>query len=171
MDEAADRLVVEGIVEVGDQRGRTLGYPTANISVTHDALRRDGVWAGLVHLLDEPGSQPLVCAVSVGRRPTFYDKFGPRLLEAHLIGFRGDLYGRRVKVELRKHLRPMRAFDGVDGLVRQLSADVVRAEEWAICEGLGALLSKDGARTRAALAGRTPRDAERSGSYVGALDE
>ncbi|WP_109508534.1 riboflavin kinase [Nocardioides speluncae] len=115
MHDACDRPVVEAVVEVGDQRGCTLGFPTANISVPHDALGRDGVWAGLVHLLDEPGRRPLIAAVSVGRRPTFNDKNGPRFLEAHLIGFQGDLYGRPVKVELCERLRPMRAFDGDDG--------------------------------------------------------
>ena len=77
MQEAPDPLIVEGVVEAGDQRGRELGFPTANLSLAGDAVRGDGVWAGLVRLVDEPDSRPWVAAVSVGRRPTFYDRRGP----------------------------------------------------------------------------------------------
>ena len=133
-------VLVEGVVEHGDQRGRELGFPTANLVVAEDVVRRDGVWAGLVHLLGVPDSQPWISAVSVGRRPTFYDKQSPRLLEAHLIGFRGDLYGRPIRVELHARLRPMRAFESADALVRQLWADVADTQRWAIAHDLGALL-------------------------------
>ncbi len=139
MQKAADPLIVEGVVETGAQRGRELGFPTANLSLAGDAVRGDGVWAGLVRLLDEPDSWPRVAAVSVGRRPTFYDRRGPRLLEAHLLDFRGDLYGRPIRVELCQRLRPMRAFGSVEALVRQLGDDIADARGWAAAAGLEAL--------------------------------
>ncbi|GAA0466665.1 riboflavin kinase [Streptomyces olivaceiscleroticus] len=139
MQEAPDPLIVEGVVEAGDQRGRELGFPTANLSLAGDAIRGDAVWAGLVRLLDEPDSRPWVSAVSVGRRPTFYDRRGPRLLEAHLIDFRGDLYGRPIRVELCRRLRRMRAYGSVEALVHQLGDDVADARGWADAAGLEAL--------------------------------
>lgn len=136
MFKASSHVLIEGVVERGDQRGRELGFPTANIEVGHDVLRRDGVWAGLVHLDDGLVTSPLVAAVSVGRRPTFYDKLGLRLLEAHLLGFSDDLYGQRIRVELCRRLRPMRAFEDADSLVRQLHLDVAGTRTWATEHGL-----------------------------------
>jgi riboflavin kinase/FMN adenylyltransferase len=122
---AAGVIVVRGTVEHGDQRGRQLGFPTANLSLA-DATLVDGVWAGWM----ERGDGPLLpAAVSVGRRPTVYRE-GIRLLEAHLIDFDGDLYGERVTVWLVRHLRSQRRFDGLDALVRQLHRDVARAARW-----------------------------------------
>src|SRR5690606_15677908 len=82
---------VAGIVASGDQRGRQLGFPTANIPLGADDQLADGVYAGW-YLRPDGARHP--AAVSVGRRASFYDA-GVRLLEAHLIDFDGDLYGER----------------------------------------------------------------------------
>src|SRR5688572_25603270 len=120
---------LEGVVEHGDARGRELGYPTANISV-QDMEIRDGVWAGTVNLGPEGPGETYPAAISVGRRPTYYRK-GVRLLEAHLLGYSGDLYGRTVLVTLNLYLRPQRRFHRVDQLVSQIEDDVVCVGAWA----------------------------------------
>jgi riboflavin kinase/FMN adenylyltransferase len=120
------RIVVSGIVEPGDQRGRLLGFPTANLPLTvDDLLVADGVYAGWAHVDD-------ICvatAVSVGRRPTFYADRGMSLLEAHLLDFEGDLYGREMTVELVARLRGQVRFDGPEALRRQLEIDVQRCRD------------------------------------------
>ena len=120
--------VVEGIVEPGDRRGRTLGFPTANIPIAASPAA-DGVWAGLV----ETGSDAfVVAAVSIGMRRTFYPHDGHRLLEAHLLDVNLNLYGRRLRVHLFEHLRCQQAFSTVEALVEQLHSDVGRTREWAL---------------------------------------
>ncbi|WP_432493084.1 riboflavin kinase [Kineococcus gypseus] len=119
-------LEVAGVVEHGDARGRTLGFPTANVAVPAHGLR-DGVWAGTVQV----GQDVHVAAVSVGHRPTYYGREGARLLEAHLLDFSGDLYGREVLVRLHVRLRPQRRFSGSADLVEQLHRDVADTRTWA----------------------------------------
>ena len=121
---------VEGTVVTGDQRGRLLGFPTANVAVP-DQPWRDGVWAATVQI-DPARSGPVhLAAVSVGRRPTYYGRDGVRLLEAHLLDFAGDLYGRTVLVRLHERLRPQRRYSGSKELVEQLHRDVAGARAWA----------------------------------------
>ncbi len=116
------RIVVTGIVEQGDQRGRLLGFPTANLPLTVDnILVSDGVYAGYTHL--ENGMR-VPTAVSVGRRPTFYAERGMALLEAHLLDFDNNLYGQQITVDLFARLRGQVAFDGPGALVAQLRTDV-----------------------------------------------
>ncbi len=113
-------FLITGVVERGDQRGRTLGMPTANIAVArHAAFPDEGVYAGVVTLADRSrhGS-----AVSVGRRPTFYAE-GFELCEAHLLDFDGDLYGQQIEVLLTHHIRGQVRFDGVDALIQQMRDD------------------------------------------------
>ena len=148
----ANALVIEGFVEHGDERGRQLGFPTANL---HDvsAVRLDGVYAATVQI-DPAGDGPsYVAAVSVGRRPTYYGRDGLRLLEAHLLDFQGDLYGRWVRVELRVRLRPQHRFIDTPTLVRQLRLDVAATRAWAMSNRLEHLL----APAPAAAAGRRHR--------------
>ena len=121
-------LEVRGVVEHGDERGRTLGFPTANVAVPEHGLR-DGVWAGTVRV--GPDGAEHVAAVSVGHRPTYYGRDGARLLEAHLLDFSGDLYGREVVVSLHVRLRPQRRFSGSADLVQQLRRDVADTRAWA----------------------------------------
>ena len=120
-------MKVQGIVVHGDARGRKLGFPTANISLT-DSRISDGVWAALIHL---GSSQWAVAAVSIGTRSTFYAGAGPRLLEAHLLNFDQDLYGRTISVYLERQLRLQRAFPTVDVLIDQMRKDVDATRSWA----------------------------------------
>ncbi len=123
---ADNRLIVTGTVEHGDERGRELGFPTANLAL-EDGVARDGVWAGSVTLGD---GQAYGAAVSVGRRTTFYGRAGVRLLEAHLLGFSGDLYGQPVSIHLRHLLRLQRRFSDVGELTGQIAQDVEDARAW-----------------------------------------
>ncbi len=113
---------VRGIVQVGDQRGRQIGFPTANIPVPKImAWPADAVYAGWCTLPD--GSRN-PCAINIGRRPTFYEHAQQSLLEAHLIDFAGDLYGQEVSVAFSGFLRSERKFDGIDQLIEQLKSDI-----------------------------------------------
>jgi len=113
-------FTIEGVVEKGDQRGRTLAMPTANVAVERtDACPPEGVYAGHV-TLSNGARHP--AAVSLGRRPTFYAS-GFELCEAHLLDFSGDLYGERVLVELTHWIRGQLRFDDVDALIAQMRDD------------------------------------------------
>ena len=111
---------VEGIVVVGDGRGRKLGFPTANLRIGPDVDLGDGVYAGVVQLKD--GTNHLA-AVSVGRRPHYYEA-GERLVEAYLLDFDQDLYGETIRVELGSLVRRQRSFETEEELVRQIANDV-----------------------------------------------
>ncbi len=115
---------VRGKVVMGDQRGRLLGFPTANVEVPNSiCLPADGVYAGR-YLRSDGERHP--CAINLGRRPTFYEHADHSLLEAHLLDFDGDLYGERAEVEFAKFLRPEEKFESVDALIGQMHADVER---------------------------------------------
>jgi FAD synthase len=123
-------IVVRGVVETGDQRGRTLGFPTANVALRdQDDEVGDGVWAGWV---DRADGTRLPAAVSVGRRPTYYGSDGHRLLEAHLLDFAGNLYDEVLTVWLVRHLREQRAFDSSEALIRALDNDIAEARAWSV---------------------------------------
>jgi riboflavin kinase/FMN adenylyltransferase len=113
---------VRGVVQHGDKRGRGLGFPTANVGVPDDILLpADGIYAGWYERSD--GSvHP--AAISLGRRPTFYDEAHLSLLECHLLDFDGDLYGESAKVRFVERLRGEIKFDAVDDLVEQMGRDV-----------------------------------------------
>jgi riboflavin kinase / FMN adenylyltransferase len=116
---------VRGVVEHGDHRGRTIGFPTANVAVPGDmALPADGVYAGWY---EQPSGEVHLAAINLGKRPTFYDHNGLRLLEAHLLDFDGDLYGQHAKVRFHTWLRGEVKFSSVDALVERLGRDVADA--------------------------------------------
>lgn len=116
---------VQGTVVQGDQRGRLLGFPTANVEVPNaPCLPADGVYAGWY---TRPDGETHPCAINIGRRPTFYEHADSSLLEAHLLDFEDDLYGETARVRFAGFLRSERKFDGVDALIAQLSADVEHA--------------------------------------------
>ena len=116
-----------GDVVTGDQRGRLLGFPTANVEVSNGiCLPADGVYAGLY---ERPNGDVHPCAINLGRRPTFYEHADSSLLEAHLLDFDGDLYGEAATVRFAHFLRSERKFDGVDALIAQLANDVSSARE------------------------------------------
>jgi riboflavin kinase/FMN adenylyltransferase len=112
---------VEGVVVRGDQRGRELGFPTANLE-THPyaAVPADGIYAGwLVR-----GKERLRAAISIGTNPTFSGR--ERRVEAYVLDFSGDLYGDHVALDFAAHLRPTWHFDTTDALVEQIHHDVAQ---------------------------------------------
>lgn len=115
---------LSGVVVVGDQRGRALGFPTANLPIPAElATPGDGVYAGWLHLVDDPGTGALPAAVSVGTNPTF-DGI-ERRVESHALGRTDlELYGTRIRVEFVRQLRGQMRFDGADELVVQMRHDV-----------------------------------------------
>jgi riboflavin kinase/FMN adenylyltransferase len=116
---------VEGPVVRGDARGRSLGFPTANVGVDHRiAIPRDGVYAGHVRRADGTRS---IAAISVGTNPTFDGVH--RRVEAYIIdeGHDLDLYDEHVMVEFAERLRGMEKFASVDDLVAQMAKDVDEA--------------------------------------------
>lgn len=116
---------VRGVVAHGDERGRELGFPTANVSVPGDIqLPADGIYAGWFRR--EDGSVHPT-AISLGRRPTFYETAAVSLLEAHLLDFRGDLYDEHVAVQFVARLRGEEKFDSVEALVEQMTRDCDQA--------------------------------------------
>jgi riboflavin kinase / FMN adenylyltransferase len=123
-------FLFEGDVVEGDKRGRELGMPTANL-VPDDRLVTPGhgVYAAWAHLMPSPahpGASGLPAAVNVGVRPTFATGRG-LLVEAHLIGFEGDIYGETLRIAFLERMRGERAFESVDALVAQMNRDVEQA--------------------------------------------
>jgi riboflavin kinase/FMN adenylyltransferase len=114
---------VRGQVVHGDGRGAAeLGIPTANVAVPAEiALPGLGIYAGRY---ERPDGRQHPAAISVGRRPTFYDDAPAPLVEAYLIDFDGDLYGERARVTFVARLREERRFDSVEALVTQIHRDV-----------------------------------------------
>jgi riboflavin kinase/FMN adenylyltransferase len=116
---------IDGRVVRGDGRGRGIGVPTANIEPENEILPELGVYAGRVALDDQPAVRhPAV--VNLGRRPTFAGQ--ETVLEAHLLRYGGDLYGRRLRLELLARLREERRFESVEALVAQIRKDAAAAE-------------------------------------------
>jgi len=112
---------VRGIVQEGDKRGRTLGFPTANVAVPDEILLpADGIYAGW-HC--RPNGEVHASAIALGRRPQFYEDQPYRLLETHLLDWDGDLYGEEAKVQFVLHLRDEQKFESVDALVDQMQRD------------------------------------------------
>ncbi|MBW2362378.1 MAG: bifunctional riboflavin kinase/FAD synthetase [Deltaproteobacteria bacterium] len=114
---------VRGSVVKGEQRGRGLGFPTANLDPENEVLPAPGVYVGHARFLDGQAGEAHPVVTNVGTRPTFEDA-GRVVAEAHLIDFDGDLYGRRLELSFEQLLRPERRFESVDALRRQIRADV-----------------------------------------------
>jgi riboflavin kinase/FMN adenylyltransferase len=111
---------LQGTVVLGDQRGRTLGFPTANLEPPAERLiPGDGVYAARVD------GRPAV--MNIGVRPTVGGT--RRVVEVHLLDWSGDLYGQRLTVELIARLREERRFPSLEALVAQIRADVAAARE------------------------------------------
>lgn len=116
---------VAGIVEHGQALGRRLGFPTANLSLPpRTCLPADGVYAAVART--PQGEYPAV--VNVGRRPTVAAD-SPRRVEAHLIGFSGDLYGGEMELSFVERLRGERKFDSLETLTRAVHEDIRAAGE------------------------------------------
>lgn len=119
------RFALRGLVVKGDQRGRTIGFPTANLAIgPHQLLPADGVYACVVTLPDGV-EQPAV--TNVGVRPTFGTL--ARTVEAHLLDWSGDLYDQTIAVAFAERIRGERKFSGIDELKAQIARDVDTARE------------------------------------------
>ena len=124
---------VDGVVERGDQRGRKLGFPTANLRTDEwAAIPADGVYGGYAVRLDEAGrtlpEPPLgVAAISIGTNPTFDVR--QRRVEAYILDFDGDLYGDPLGYEFTHRIRGQEKFDSVEALIEQMHRDVARIRE------------------------------------------
>jgi riboflavin kinase/FMN adenylyltransferase len=110
---------LEGVVVRGDQRGRDIGFPTANLLCgRYTAIPADGVYATwLVRR-----GQRLMAAASIGTNPTFSGR--ERRVEAYVLDFTGDLYGERLSLDFVERLRETRRYDGIAPLVAQIELDV-----------------------------------------------
>jgi riboflavin kinase/FMN adenylyltransferase len=116
---------VRGTVVAGDGRARDLGFRTANVAVPDEiCLPADGIYAGW-YVAPDGVARP--AALSLGRRPTFYETADTSLLEAHLIDFDGDLYHQSARVQFVERLRDEVRFDTVEALVEQMGRDVAQA--------------------------------------------
>ena len=113
---------IGGHVVRGNQLGRTLGFPTANLRFGGKVPALSGIFAARVHGID---GQPLPAVASFGTRPTVAGT--EPLLEAHVFDFAGDLYGRRIEVEFVARLRDELKFDGLPALVAQMHRDAAQA--------------------------------------------
>lgn len=117
-----------GEVVRGDQRGRTLGFPTANLKIEGGLVPRDGVYAIVARVSsDGPEGEPLLLGVAnLGSRPTFA---AGRSIEAHFFDTDRDLYGRTLRLGFVARLRDETKFDGIASLVTQLKRDVAQGAE------------------------------------------
>ncbi|MBO27568.1 MAG: bifunctional riboflavin kinase/FMN adenylyltransferase [Rhodobacteraceae bacterium] len=116
---------IEGPVIGGEQRGRELGYPTANMSIEGLHPPAFGVYAVLVDVLEGPHAGSYTGVASLGVRPMFGEN-RPNI-ETFLFDFTGDLYGAHLSVALVEHLRPEEKFDSLDALIAQMDADSAEA--------------------------------------------
>ncbi len=120
-----------GRVAHGDQRGRTIGFPTANIHLHRRVTPVYGVYAVL---LSGPELRPWPGIANVGRRPTVQ---GVReQMEVHLLDYQGDLYGRHVKVDFLHYLRPEQRFESLDALRQQIQRDEQAARAYFSARGI-----------------------------------
>ncbi len=125
---------ISGVVVEGAKRGRTIGFPTANLEDIAEESPPDGVYACLVDRENETedGAKALgIGALNIGHRPTVADGAS---VEVHLLDFDGGLYGQRLRLHLIESLRPEQRFDGLDALKAQIAKDVADAR--AILEKL-----------------------------------
>lgn len=115
---------VRGTVVPGDQRGRALGYPTANVETDAELVPAHGVYAVLVRV---DGGPPAPGVANLGVRPTFEGQTG--VLEVHLLDGAPDLYGRELHVSFVDRIRGEQRFDGPDALITQIRQDIDRARQ------------------------------------------
>ena len=118
---------VRGTVMPGDRRGRELGFHSENVGVPEEiCLPSDGIYAGWY---ERPDGSVLPTAISLGRRPTFYEAQAQSLLEAHVIDFVGDLYTEPARVRFVERLRGEEKFASIEALVAQMRVDVDNARK------------------------------------------
>ena len=124
VEEAARRLdrpyAITGVVGTGAQRGRELGFPTANLTHVATLLPAEGVYGGRCQM----AGTAFLAAIHIGANPTFDD--AERKVEVHLLDFDGDLYGQTLTVEFLQRIRGTQTFPDVDQLRDQLLTDIAR---------------------------------------------
>jgi len=118
-------FAIRGVVEHGDKRGRTIGYPTANLSIERYLRPKFGIYAVTGRVLAT--GEELKGAANIGVRPQFEPP--KELLEPYFFDFSGDLYGQEIEVAFHHFLRPEAKFDSLDGLMVQMEKDCDRARE------------------------------------------
>jgi riboflavin kinase/FMN adenylyltransferase len=114
---------LSGPVVHGRERGRKIGFPTANLQSRTECLPPDGVYATQLILDDRP--YPSI--TNIGMRPTFAEP--ERTIEAHIFDFDRDIYDREVRLELIERIRPERKFESSEALAAQIGADLKRARQ------------------------------------------
>lgn len=114
---------LQGLVEKGDQRGRTLGFPTANISPENEMVPQNGVYLSRVTVQNKA----YMALTNIGINPTFDSSITRPRVESFLLDFQGDIYGLKIKVEFLKFWRAEKKFSGAAALVEQIGQDV----DWA----------------------------------------
>jgi riboflavin kinase/FMN adenylyltransferase len=115
-------FVLHGRIVHGDQRGKGLGFPTANLTFSRgQALPEDGVYVTKAYL----GKEPYASVTNIGKRPTFGEN--RRTVEVYLIGFNGEIYGENLRIELVERLRDEKRFSSPEELTAQIGQDVERA--------------------------------------------
>lgn len=128
---------VEGQVISGHQRGRTLGFPTANLQPQNRVIPRAGVYVTAT-LIEDVWRRSIT---NIGVRPTFTGADAEASIETYIMDWHGDLYGNVVRVRFLHRLRGERKFDSVDALKRQLTRDVERASRYFTRRGVGRSLT------------------------------
>ena len=126
--EAAARFLgreytILGTVKKGAQLGRTLGFPTANLSAHNEQFPPNGVYAVEI----ARGAQTLHGVANIGVRPTIENASGERVIEVHLFDFSADIYGEDLEVTFRQYLRPEQKFPNLEALREQIAADAATA--------------------------------------------
>ena len=117
------RFMLEGLVVSGEGRGGKLGFPTANIAPPQGmAVPGDGIYAAFAHL----EGKRLMTAISIGTKPTFGDH--DRAIEAFVLDFDGNLYGKSLRLEFVRRLRDQVKFDAVEALLEQVDRDVAETK-------------------------------------------
>jgi riboflavin kinase/FMN adenylyltransferase len=117
---------ISGRVIRGAQRGRTIGFPTANVEIRHNRPPCTGVFAVRVH---GAGDVPLAGVANLGRKPTV-EAHAPLTLETHLLDWQGDLYNAHLRVDLLHRIRDERKFESLEALTRQIAADCATARRF-----------------------------------------
>lgn len=122
---------IEGFVQHGDGRGKSIGFPTANLAIETTSYGQKLVPAeGVYFSCTELQGTSLPSITNVGRRPTFHQSQAAPLIETHILNFNDDIYGRKIRVQFHDRLRNEKKFNGKDALVTQLNADIAAAKQF-----------------------------------------
>lgn len=118
-------IILTGEVVHGKGLGRTVGMPTANLHITDGELPAAGVYAGIV----EVEGNRYKAVTNIGKRPSV-DREQQVTVESFVMDFEGDLYGKQMKLELVKYLRPVQKFSGLEGVLEQVKKDIMEAKKY-----------------------------------------